>query len=124
MGSVQWSTGFDTGRSPKPRRTVKIDTQNLMDELVKQTIDSVSRNENLNTDGNYEDKLRIASQRSKQHLKKSKTNLEQYLAILDQDRQLVSIEDFKDFDIPLKRETVISLIGSIDDIMLEMLSDE
>ena len=57
-------------------------------------------------------------------LKKSKINLEQYLAILDQDRDLVSIEDFKDIDLPLKREKVISLIGSIDDIMLEMLSDD
>ena len=124
MGSIQWSTGFYTGWSPKPRRTVKIDTQNLMDELVKRTIDSVNRNENLKTDGNYEEKLRITSQRSKQHLKKSKINLEQYLAILDQDRELVSIEDFKDIELPLKREKVISLIGSIDDIMLEMLSDE
>ena len=103
---------------------MKIDTQNLMDELVKRTIDSVNRNENLKTDGNYEEKLRVISQRSKQHLKKSKINLEQYLAILDQDRDLVSIEDFKDIDLPLKREKVISLIGSIDDIMLEMLSDE
>ena len=107
---------------------MKIDTQNLMDELVKRTIDSVNRsvskNENLNTDGNYEEKLRITSQMSKQHLKKSKISLEQYLAILDQDRDLVSIEDFKDIDLPLKREKVISLIGSIDDIMLEMLSDE
>ena len=103
---------------------MKIDTQNLMDELVKRTIDSVNRNENLKTDGNYEEKLRITSQRSKQHLKKSKINLEQYLAILDQDRDLVSIEDWIDFDIPLKREKVISLIGSIDDIMLEMLSDD
>ena len=103
---------------------MKIDTQNLMDELVKRTIDSVNRNENLKTDGNYEEKLRVISQRSKQHLKKSKISLEQYLAILDQDRDLVSIEDFKDIDLPLKREKVISLIGSIDDIMLEMLSDE
>ena len=31
---------------------MKIDTQNLMDDLVRQTIDSVNRNENLNTDGN------------------------------------------------------------------------
>ena len=103
---------------------MKIDTQNHMDELVKRTIDSVNRNENLKTDGNYEEKLRVISQRSKQHLKKSKISLEQYLAILDQDRDLVSIEDFKDIDLPLKREKVISLIGSIDDIMLEMLSDE
>ena len=103
---------------------MKIDVKNLMDELVKQTIDSVNRNENLKTDGNYEEKLRITSQRCKQHLKKSKINLEQYLAILDQDRDLVSIEDFKDIDLPLKREKVISLIGSIDDIMLEKLSDE
>ena len=66
-----------------------IDTQNLMDELVKRTIDSVNRNENLKTDGNYEEKLRVISQRSKQHLKKSKINLEQYLMVLDQDRDLV-----------------------------------
>ena len=103
---------------------MKINLQNLMDDLIKQTIDSVNRNENLKTDGNYEEKLRITSQRSKQHLKKSKINLEQYLAILDQDRDLVSIEDFRDIELPLKIEKVISLIGSIDDIMLEMLSDE
>ena len=59
---------------------MKIDTQNLMDDLVKQTIDSVNRNENLKTDGNYEEKLRITSQRSKQHLKKSKiTRLAKYV---------------------------------------------
>ena len=103
---------------------MKIDTQNLMDDLVRQTIDSVNKNENLKTDGNYDEKLRITYQRSRQHLKKSKINLEQYLAILDQDRELVSIEDFKDIELPLKREKIISLIGSIDDIMLEMLSDD
>ena len=103
---------------------MKIDTQNIMDDLVKRTIDSVNKNENLKTDGNYEEKLRITSQRSKQHLKKSKINLEQYLSILDQDRDLVSIEDFKDIELPLNREKVISLIGSIDYIMLEMLSDD
>ena len=103
---------------------MKIDTQNLMDDLVRQTIDSVNKNENLKTDGNYDEKLRITSQKSRQHLKKSKINLEQYLAILDQDRELVSIEDFKDIELPLKREKIISLIGSIDDIMLEMLSDD
>ena len=103
---------------------MKIDTQNLMDELVKRTIDSVNRNENLKTDGNYEEKLRITSQRSKQHLKKSKMNLEDYLSLLDQDRDLVSIEDFKDVDLPINREKVISLIGQIDDTLLDMLSDD
>ena len=95
-----------------------------MDELVKQTIDSVNRNENLKTDGNYEEKLRITSQRSKQHLKKSKMNLENYLSLLDQDRDLISIEDFKDVDLPINREKVISLIGQIDDTLLDMLSDD
>ena len=103
---------------------MKIDVKNLMDELVKQTIDSVNRNENLKTDGNYEEKLRITSQRSKQHLKKSKMNLENYLSLLDQDRDLISIEDFKDVDLPIKRERVISLIGQIDDTLLDMLSDD
>ena len=103
---------------------MKIDTQNLMDDLVRQTIDSVNRNENLNTDGNYDEKLNLAFNLSKQHLKKSKMNLEDYLILLDQDKDLVSIEDFKDVDLPINREKVISLIGQIDDTLLYMLSDE
>jgi len=102
---------------------VKINLQNLMDDLIKQTIDSVNRNENSNTT-NYEKKLNLAFNLSKQHLKKSKMNLEDYLSLLDQDRDLVSIEDFKDVDLPINREKVISLIGQIDDTLLDMLSDD
>ena len=51
-------------------------------------------------------------------------NLGNYLSLLDQDRDLVSIEDFKDVDLPINREKVISLIGQIDDTLLDMLSDD
>ena len=103
---------------------MKLNISQLMDELVEETIKSVKEDEKKKPDIHYGKAAMVAFERSKQHLKQSKIGLEAYLDLLDknENKDLVSIEDFEDIDLPMSKEHTLAVIEEIDGILLRILA--
>ena len=107
---------------------MKLNIAELMEEIVSDTMKSLNEQEKKKPNTNYGKKAIMAFQMSKQQLKKSKTGLETYLDLLDQEekRKLVSndreIEDFQDIDLPMSKEHTLAIIEEIDGILLRILA--
>ena len=103
---------------------MELNIAQLMDELVEETIKSVKEDEKKTPDVDYGKAAMVAFERSKQHLKQSKIGLEAYLDLLDknENKDLVSIEDFEDIDLPMSKEHTLAVIEEIDGILLRILA--
>jgi len=103
---------------------MELNIAQLMDELVEETIKSVKEDEDKKPDVDYGKAAMVAFERSKQHLKQSKIGLEAYLDLLDknENKDLVSISDYEDIELPMSKEHTLAVIEEIDGILLRILA--